>query len=300
MTNKPLVTVITPAYNCARFIGETVESVLDQDYENIKYIVIDDASTDNTIDILAGYDYGDEYNKLLVLQNERNKGEHDTINTGLKNVTGEYFVIVNADDALLPGAITTLVDFMEKHPSILCGYPDWESINEDGSPRLHIKSREYDFIYMIRHHTCLPSVGSIFRSTVIETVGYRDTSFPLVGDLDYWQRIGLSGKMARVPATLAKWRHREGQASGGKDDVQAMEHVNVMRKFYQMRIANPDLWAVRSEAMCWSYLVAAAVSKSKRQIIGCVLKGLASYPQILINIEFWSALIQRARYILRR
>lgn len=340
--SKPLVTVITPTYNCAPFIVETIESVIKNGYENIEYIILDDGSTDGTSVILKEYeniigmhntevvsqaasDAIETFDKPMSLDEilmlgisvvfatlsatdifdftvikHANVGEQATVNKGLQMVSGEYFMIVNADDPLLPGAISKLVDFMEAHPDILCAYPDWNAINEDGTFRTHIKSREYDFIYMVRHHTCLPSVGSMFRSDIIKRVGYRDTSFRWLGDFDYWLRIGLAGKMARVPGALSTWRHRNGQASQEKNDRRAKEHIRLIEKFYSLSGLPDGLLRIKPEAVCWSYLVAASVSKSKRNMLCYVLLGLMHYPQILLWLEFYDALVRRANYILRR
>ena len=112
--------------------------------------------------------------------------------------------------------------------------------------------------------------------------------------------MGLAGKMARVPATLATWRHRKGQASQDKSGKRAQEHIRIMRKFYSLPSIPDSLLRVRSEAVCWSYLVAAAVSRSKGHVAKCILMGLKHYPQILLDFEFWDALVRRANYILRR
>lgn len=294
--NKPLVTIITPAYNCARYIAETIDSVLDQDYENIEYHVIDDGSTDDTLDTLHGYEYGGD--KIIGHWHE-NLGEQKTINESFEWVKGKYFMIVNADDPLLPGAISKLVEFMEANPEVLCAYPDWESINEDGSHRAYITSREYDFAYMVKHHTCLPSVGSIFRSTILKTIR-RDESYHWLGDFDFWLKIGMAGKMARVPMTLAYWRHRDGQASGQKSDARAQEHIRIIRELYLRHDIPLDIAKVKHEAICWSYLVATSVTDSKFKMIGYIARAFVAHPLIIFGIEFWDALIKRAYHILRR
>lgn len=342
MVDRPLVTIITPAYNCARFIAETVESVLGQDYENIEYIVLEDGSTDGTSAILAEYDnIVDMHNAKVVskaasdlietfnkpMNTEKmlmmgigitflafsgrdtlcfdvirhaNIGEQKTVNEGLSMVKGKYFMIVNADDPLLPGAVGQLLKFMEAHPDVLCAYPDWKSINEDGSFRTHIKSREYDFTYMVRHHTCLPSVGSMFRSSVLEKVPSRDTSFHWLGDFDFWLRIGLAGVMARVPMELATWRHRDGQASQVKSDWRAREHIKIIKKFYSLPNIPIEILRVKREAICWSYIVAASVAKSKKDIAKYAFKAVSVYPESLLSFEFYDAFVKRATHILRR
>ena len=291
--NLPLVTIITPTYNCEKYIRQTIESVLDNGYKNIEYILIDDDSTDKTTDIIGRY-------KLPMLTNESNKGEQSTVNKGLKWVSGKYFMIVNADDPLLTGAIAALVHFMEEYSDELCAYPDWQSINEDGSIKRHIKSRDYDFIYMVKHHTCLPSVGCMFRSNIIKDIGYRDTSFQWLGDFDYWLRIGLVGTMLHVPYPLATWRNRAGQASKDKSDRRAQEHIRVIQKLYNMPIIPRAIVKVKREAICWSYLVAIAVTDSRLKMIYYALKALQSHPAIVFKLEFWDTVRVRAIHILRR
>lgn len=297
MANNPLVTIITPAYNCAQFIEETVKSVLDNGYDNIQYIVIDDGSTDDTLDKICKLSVKDS---RLWIGSQDNSGEQVTVNNALKEVKGDYFMIVNADDPLLPGAINVLVCFMECKPNILCAYPDWHSINEDGTLRTPIKSREYDFTYMLKHHTCLPSVGSMFRSSLIDTVGYRDASYRWLGDFDYWLRVGLAGQMARVPMTLATWRHRNGQASGDKSDARAQEHIRIIREFYEKDNIPQSIKAVKQSAKCWSYLVAAVVTDSKAKAILYIATAFMHYPRIILGIEFWDIVRRRALHYFRR
>ena len=131
--NKPLVTIITPVYNCAEFVEETILSVVCQDYRNLEYIVIDDASTDG-FDIEGDGDF-------TVICHKANQGEQRTVNEGLKLVRGKYFMIVNADDPLLLGAVSKLVSFMELNPTVLCGYPDYNVIGEGSKVRWRVISR---------------------------------------------------------------------------------------------------------------------------------------------------------------
>ena len=298
---KPIVTVITPTYNCGRYIEETVKSVLSQDYDNLHYLVIDDGSTDNTRDILNKWD-------RVIYIYQANEGEAGAVNNGLRRVKGDYFMITNADDPLLPGAIDTLVNFMESHPDVLCAYPCWNTIGENGEYRQHFDQGEYNFKYMVRHCMCQPSVGSMFRSTVIKSVGLRDPQFKLHSDFDYWLRIGLVGKMARVPETLATFRVREGQQSKNNSDARAQEFIKTMDKFflnkecaafypYQM---TDDLWRLRWKAWCWSYLIAAGITDSRRKSMVYLWKAITTYPAILCDFEGWDHLIKRAYGIIRR
>ena len=139
----PLVSVITPAYNRASYLDETIQSVLGQDYTNIEYIVLDDGSTDNTRDVLEKYD------GRIVWETHPNMGETRTVNKGFGMAHGEIVVVVNSDDPLLPGAVKAAVDFMESRPDVLVAYPDWNFIGPKSEVTEHIRVREYDYSFMV-------------------------------------------------------------------------------------------------------------------------------------------------------
>lgn len=295
--NKPLVSIITPSYNCAHLIDETINSVLDNSYENIEYIFLDDGSEDDTVEIMAGFEYGDKRFKGYT---HAHIGEQITVNQGLKKVNGKYFMIVNADDPLRLEAIETLVTCMEDNLDVLCAYCDWRLIKKDLSLLEYAMMREYNFTYMVKHHYCQPSVGSMFRSTLIKTIGYRNTSYRWLGDFDYWLKIGLAGQMKRVPQELAFWRHRNGQLSEIKSEARAHEHIRIMQEFYSRPNIPLNLLKVRHEAICWSFMAAAVVTDRKVKTIYYLMKAFLSYPFLVINLEFWDTIRKRALLILQR
>ena len=291
---KPTVTIITPSYNCGKYIRDTIESVEVQNYEgSIRHIVLDDGSTDNTNSIIR------EYPSVEVVRHA-NMGEARTVNKGLAMVDSEYFMILNADDVLYGRAVKELVTFMEAHPSILVAYPDWDSIGENGEFKHHIKVRDYDYSYMVRHHACLPSVGSIFRSSVIKDVGLRDASYRWVGDFEYLLRIGLVGPMAHIPYALACWRNRTGQVTREKGIAQAHEHIRIIQELYAREGLPESVLSVRNEAECWSYLVAAILTSDRLESAELVAKGMRKYPRLLIETDCYRSLIDRFWYIVRR
>jgi glycosyltransferase involved in cell wall biosynthesis len=96
-----LVTIITPAYNRANYLDETIQSILNQDYPNLEYIVLDDGSKDNTVEVLK------KYRGRIIWETHPNIGETRTVNKGLSMAHGDIIGIVNSDDPLLPGAVAS-------------------------------------------------------------------------------------------------------------------------------------------------------------------------------------------------
>ena len=250
----PLVTVITPAYNRASFIGEVIESVLNQDYPNIEYIVLDDGSTDETLDIIKKYD------GKIRWETHSNMGETHTVNKGFAMANGDIIGVVNSDDPLLPGAISTIVAHLVAQPDILVAYPDWVVVDEDGRTIKHYTTYDYKYTDMLRWHYCVPGPGTFFRRTVVEKLGGRDPNFRLVGDFDFWLRAGLLGPFTRVPATLATFRyHPESYSISQVGQAMAEEHIRLTDKIFAIPNLPTEVRKVRREAYSSTYYVAGAV-----------------------------------------
>ena len=289
------VSVITPVYNCERFIGETIHSVLQQHYPNLEYIVLDDGSTDRTGDVIQSRFKGFP----IHYERQTNVGEQRAVNRGLLMAKGDYFMVVNADDPLLPNAIEHLVEYMESHPDILAGYPDWNSINQDGSLKSHQSNGDYDFVRMVAYHKCLPSVGTIVRRKAIDLGILRDESFRYVGDFDYWLRLGLQSEMARVPETLATWRHSSSQVSNERGNLMAGEHVRVIDKFFGLSDITKEVMAIKNTALFWSRVVAAFLARDTMRI-HYMKEALSLCARELLSVGTYRALGQHAKYIMER
>jgi glycosyltransferase involved in cell wall biosynthesis len=248
----PLVSIVTPSYNMARFLPETIESVLTQDYPRIEYIVLDDGSTDATREVLG------KYTGRLISERHPNIGETRTVNKGFSMARGEIVAVVNSDDPLLPGAVSEAVAFMQAHPDILVAYPDFNLIGADSKVRGHRQVPEYDYMHMLRRHHCFVGPGAFIRRKAFELAGVRDPEFKYTADFEYWLRLGLYGKFARIPKTLATWReHRDAASLSHQGVVMASEHIRLMRKYYSRSDLPPEVRKVHNEAFSSAHLVAA-------------------------------------------
>jgi glycosyltransferase involved in cell wall biosynthesis len=115
MLQKPKLSIVTPSYNKGRYIEKTIKSVLFQDYDNFEYIVIDGGSTDNTIEILKKYDKLISSSRVFRWISEKDNGQTDAINKGLKLCNGEWFAFINADDFYSPNLFADLAEFLSRN-----------------------------------------------------------------------------------------------------------------------------------------------------------------------------------------
>ena len=127
MPSLPLVSIVTPSYNQAAYLRETMQSVLDQDYPNIEYLVVDGGSTDGSVEIIKEFE-----SRLTWWCSEKDRGQAEAINKGLQRAKGEYIAWLNSDDLYLPGVISTVVALFTKHPDAAMVHGDVFAIDETG------------------------------------------------------------------------------------------------------------------------------------------------------------------------
>jgi glycosyltransferase involved in cell wall biosynthesis len=244
----PLVSVITPVYNGEAYLEGVIQSIQDQDYPNVEHIVLDDGSSDGTLDIIKRYD------GRIRWDSHENMGEARTVNKGFGMARGEVIAAVNSDDPLLPGAISKMVEHLLARPDVLAAYPDWIQIDGDGKVVQHIATYDYDYVNMLRWHHCMPGPGAFFRRALVEALGGRDTSFRYSSDFDFWLRAGLLGPLVRVPQTLATFRyHPSARSFSDRGLEMAGESVHMTDKVFATPSLPPEVQKVRREAYSSAY-----------------------------------------------
>ena len=250
----PLVSFITPTYNTAHYLRKTIDSILAQTYPNIEYIVLDDGSTDNTLDILKSY--GDR----IVWDSHPNMGETRTVNKGFGMAKGDYIVVVSADDPVKPNLAEVGVQWMERHPEALIGYPDWDTIDSQGEVITTHKLLDYDYEIMTRMHYCLPNAGTIIRRRVLELETGRDPNYRYVGDYEFFLRVGLHSPFVHIPETLATWRSHPGSVSvNSKNEAMALENIRCVEKLYERTDLLEAVKKAKPEALSTAYYMAGLI-----------------------------------------
>lgn len=254
-TLLPLVSVITPTYNRADLLPETIDSVLSQDYPNFEYIILDDGSTDNTVDLLKQYD-----DPRLKWESHNNMGESRTVNKGLEMAQGEYIVVVNSDDPVLPRLLRTSVDYMQAHDDVWVTYPDWLMIDDNSQPMQDMFVQEYSYLEMVRYHYCPIGPGAMFRREVVDINIRRDPQWRYVSDFAFWLDIGLHGKFKHLPEKLACWRsHAGGATTAFANKAMAKEHVEVVKRYFKRAELPQEARMIKREAMSNAHYIAAGI-----------------------------------------
>jgi len=238
----PLVTVITPTFNRADMLAETIESILAQEYPRVEYIVLDDGSQDHTVEVLKRYE-----GRLTWVRHE-NMGQPRTVNRGFEMATGELICTINSDDPQPPGLLGPLVQALIDEPEVDLVYPDWDMIDDDGKFVRTVLTLDCDFVDLARWFLCDPGPGTLFRRKLLDAVGPWDPAFRYCPDFDWLLRAGLVARFRRVPQVRARWRHHSGSITAGqRSEAMARDLVALAEKFYGRDDLPREILEVRAE-----------------------------------------------------
>lgn len=197
----PLVSIITPSFNQARYIEQTIQSVLGQDYPRIEYIVVDGASTDGSVEIIKKY-----ADKLAWWLSEKDSGQADAINKGLARATGEIVAWLNSDDYYLPGAVSAAVKIFEENPDVVLVYGNMLAVDERGNAFNTLTYKQLTLQDLL----CFQIIGQpavFFRREVLSKAGMLDPTFHFLLDHHLWIRIAQHGRILHVDQTWAAARY---------------------------------------------------------------------------------------------
>lgn len=244
-TDLPLVSIVTPAYNQAAFLRDTIESVLAQDYPRIEHQVIDDGSTDETAQVLA------EYTGRVRWESHANRGQTPTINKGWERAGGDILTWLNSDDTLLPGALRKAVDYFEQHEDVGIVFGDTLFTEPDGTPLERSRPRgEFDYReFVLKCENPIAQPSAFIRRRVIEDVGLLDPKFYYFMDWDFWMRAGVRHRIAYVPELLSTYRLHPDSKTVAQAAKAAPELEYLYQKFFAMDDLPPEIRALERRAM---------------------------------------------------
>lgn len=218
---RPLVSVIVPSYNGARFLPESLDSILAQSYPNVEIFLLDDASTDETPAVAARY-----AGRINYVRQPVNLGQFDNVNDGIARARGDLIAVYHADDVYLPHIVEREVAYLEAYPNVAAVFASDVFVDATG--------REYGRLTLppevrgelpLQYPTILNALltyknrflvgpSAMVRASVYASVGrYREERYRIASDLEMWMRIARRWPIAVLEDHLMKYRHFHGNAS---------------------------------------------------------------------------------------
>lgn len=192
------ISIITPSFNQAQFLEQTILSVISQNHPGLEYIIIDGGSKDKSVEIIKKYE-----GPLAYWLSEKDSGQSEAINKGLKKATGEIVGWLNSDDLYFPDTLKTVSEIFCENPDVDLIYGDVEDFYPDGKTKIYKNVFEpADFLTRVSIHQ--PSV--FWRKKLHDKIGYLDESLHYLMDYDLWMRIFLNHKTLKTNKILSRFR----------------------------------------------------------------------------------------------
>jgi glycosyltransferase involved in cell wall biosynthesis len=212
-----LISIVTPSFNQAAFLEQTIRSVLDQAYPRLEYLIMDAGSTDGSVEIIRKYE-----GRLAYWQSEKDNGPASALNAGFRRSTGGILAYLNSDDCYLPGALEMAAETFARHPEVDVIYSDIDFIDAEGRPTTfpnkHVKRFKaipFNLRFMASGCLVIPQQGSFWRRRVFEKVGGFVESNWTNWDYEFFVDAALAGfKFLHVPRVLAQFRIHNASVSG--------------------------------------------------------------------------------------
>lgn len=227
---KGFVSVVMSAYNAEKFIGDSIRSILDQTYDNWEFIIINDYSSDNTLQIIERF--SDNDSRIKLIQNKENLGLTTSLNICLKHAEGEFIARLDADDISEPLRLEKQVNFLNHHPDIalvgLGGY----LINNSGHKvsRINVISREFVIRRLMMRLNLFIHSSIMVRRRIIEDVGWYRKKFWYAQDYDLILRVSDKYMLSNIPDHLVGWRISSTSETMQHHTLQRI-YVDIAREF---------------------------------------------------------------------
>ncbi len=240
MEKWPKISVITPSYNQGQFIEETIKSVVEQNYPNLEYIIVDGGSTDNSVEIIKKY--AKKYPKIIKWISEKDRGQPDALNKGFKMATGEIVGYLCSDDKYANNALFEISSFFKSNPNAKLVTGDYYIINQKGEiihsfinlyKKFLWKFNSY-YLYLFVNYINQPS--TFWRKELFDEFGYFDISLQYEFDYEWWLRVLSKNKLYIINKKLSYFRLHPFSKSGKSYIKQFDEEFDIVRKKVKNRV----------------------------------------------------------------
>lgn len=286
MNFMPTISVVIPAYNAERTILETIKSVQQQTFSDWEIIVINDGSTDRTIELLQSI--SDERLKIFSYENG---GVATARNRGISRACGEFIAFLDADDLWTPDKLELQLTALKQHPEAGVAY-SWTYYFIDGQEETLYPGKQFFFegnVYpqLLVENFLAHGSNPLIRKTVIESVGEFDSTFPHCADWDFYLRLAACCPFVVVPKHQIYYRQSFGSMTSKIDGIEK-QVLTMLEKAYQM--APPEYQFLKKQSQAWiyeyctqQYLQYSKEPSEVNQAGQKLWKAICLHPQILLE-----------------
>lgn len=236
----PKISIITPSFNQAEFLERTIKSVLDQNYANLEYILIDGGSTDGSVDIIKRYS-----DSISYWISKKDSGQTEAINKGFKLATGEIVAWLNSDDEYCEGTLERVAKTFMSDSHLDFVFGDRLSIDRNGNILRDDRHTRFSFTELILHGMILTQPSSFWKRELFGKYGYLDETKRFCMDYEFFCRIGQHIKAKHICQPLSCFRWHEDSKSLTIQDVRLSEHTAIAASYLDSACGPWPIWLVR-------------------------------------------------------
>lgn len=238
----PNISVVMSVYNGEKYLREAINSILEQSYADFEFIIIDDCSTDNSLDIIKSY----KDNRIRLIRNKANLRLPASLNMGIRLANGKYIARMDADDISLPDRFLKQVNYLESHPEVVALGGSFQAI--DGNGRNLYKhhaliEEKLDRYYLIPSPLAHPTV-MMRREIIVNNNLFYDVKYSSAQDYDLWLRIRKYFKIANLPEVLLKYRIHKKSISSVRSHEQMDNTYIIFSKNAPVNITYDECMAI--------------------------------------------------------
>lgn len=259
----PRISVVTPSYNQSEYLETTINSVLSQDYLNTEYIIIDGGSSDGSVEIIERYS-----SRLAFWCSEKDGGQADALRKGFERSTGDIMCWLNSDDVFLPRALSSVVDYFNKHPRVEAVSAGAYFIDENGDP-LPLRVKHYTLgvgaTYNRFRFYGMDGVyqqATFWHRSAYEAIGGIDPTWQFLMDYDLFTRLARLRRFGKLPRLVACFRRHNAAKTLTIPHVAAAEMRRYTSKYGRYRLG-----VFFARALYWRYRIPSLI----RRFVLCAL-----------------------------
>ena len=227
----PKISIVTPSYNQGQFLERTILSVLNQNYPNLEYIIIDGGSTDGSVEIIKKYE---KY--LAYWVSEKDDGQTHAINKGFQKSTGEILAYINSDDTYNPGAFLKISEAVNKNPKADLVFGNVIYTDAYDNKLGECRFVKFDFTTLIYEGGNLHQPGAFWTRKIYDKVNGFNSNYIFCMDFDFFCRVAEKGNMVHARDFLANFRIHENAKSSTIDSIGRTEHEEIARRYRKNNI----------------------------------------------------------------
>ena len=244
-TDLPRISVVTPVFNGSEYIAATLESVLNQEYPALEYIIVDGGSTDGTLDILRSYQSRNDFpQNISLVISEPDQGMYDAIAKGFERATGEIYCYLNADDLFERGGLQRVGEYFAQHPGTEVIYHE-DLVLVDGWKYPNVKQpKGVNTADLLNAHILFQD-GVFWRRTAYEAIGGVRRDLALAGDFDFWLRLSTRFRFVKRSGHVSCFRMHPGQLSSSMDRYHREMNRSMADFLENESLAKRALWVVQ-------------------------------------------------------